>query len=102
MNSLQQPHEVRLRGLAGSRVGRTVWRARECVADPSVAAEAVDRQVRRGRSIGMTACASASAVCVQVKPPGCLGGFPLLLRRVHPLLGGVAVTILEVSAWPGE
>ena len=54
MNSLQQPHEVHLRGLACSCVGRAMWRDRvlglgtgaeagsaldrHCVADPSVAA----------------------------------------------------------------
>ena len=36
----------------------------------------------------ITTVASVGAACVHVKPPGRLGGFPLLLRQIHLLFAG--------------
>ena len=62
----------------------SVWRIPQSLRSMAIG------QVRRGRSIWMTTCAPAGPVRVQVKPSGCLEGFPLLLRRVHPLPDGLS------------
>jgi hypothetical protein len=80
MNSLQQTHEVRLRGLACPRVWKFVGRARGVWRIPRSLRSLVYGRVRRDRSVGMTGARRQMGRCVQVKPrtgraAACVGAF---------------------------